>query len=273
MRLSSLGVSTLIHVLVLALFLVPGTGAARRMAPRPVPSLPVVMALVELHTKKTPVVDHGTVPIPRRTAAPTPRPAPTPKPPKVAARPTPKPSPSEHPEKRIFDELRKYKEYTGMTDEQIRNMPLPPGMKSWGDVLAMTQSLDRLNWSSMPPQLGSQSATASPVFGFFGWAPPGLATTTDFMGGPHREQVDGRWRFAFQYYGTVMVAEWAEGAAAARVAYFPFGGKPDEQHVFDIPVLPTDEELSGQMIGQFTLISLGQPPMPVPGAAMSSSGR
>lgn len=271
MRLGALGASTLVHLLMLGVFVLPGTTAVRRMAPRPVPSLPVVMALVELE-KKAPVQDHGTVPIPRPTPAATPKPKPT-QAPKVAAKPTPKPSPSEDPQKKIFDELRKYKEYTGMTDEQIRKLPLPPGMKSWGEVLAMTRNLDRLNWSSMPPDLGSKSATASPVFGFFGWAPPGLADTTDYMGGPQRELVDGRWRFAFQYYGTVMVAEWNDGAAAARVAYYPHGGKPDEKHAFDVPVMPTDEELSGQMIAQYTLISLGQAPMPVPGAAMSTSGR
>ncbi|MNX99603.1 hypothetical protein D3C86_1320620 [compost metagenome] len=126
----------------------------------------------------------------------------------------------------------------------------------------MTKELDKLDWTQPPPDTGDKTKKVSGG-GFFGWAPSGLGQSTEYMGGPAREQVDGKWRYAFQYFGTVMVAEWVEGADVAKVAYYPYGQKPDESKTFEISVKAKDEDMSAEMITQYTLISMGQAPMPV----------
>lgn len=276
MRLGSIGASLVVHALVLGVLVIPGTtSAARRAMPLPAPTPNVTMALIEL-AKIQPKIQPpqtGTIQYPKKKKPEPPKLAKRvePKTPaKVAAKPTPRPTPrpSADPNKKLFDALRQHPQFAGMTDEQIRNTPLPPGMKDWKQVLAMTGKLDELDWTQPPPDTGKAGATAS-VGGFFGWAPPGLGQSTDYMGAAKRELVDGKWRFAFQYYGTVMVAEWPDGAFAAKVAYYPYGAKPEEGKTFDVPVPTSDEDLSAQMIGQYTLISMGMPPAPVPSAAAS----
>lgn len=272
MRLGSIGASLLVHALVLGVLVIPGTSAARRALPLPVPTPNVTMALIELAKlqPKLQAPDQGTIHYPRKKKKEAPpkvakRPV---KPLKVAAKPTPRPTPhpTEDPNKKLFDALRKYPQFAGMTDDEIRRMPLPPGMKDWKEVLAMTGKLDDLDWTQPPPETSPREASAS-VGGFFGWAPPSIGQTAEYVGGAKRERVDGKWHFAFQYSGTIMVAEWPDDAYAAKVAYYPYGGKPEEGKTFDVPVVATDEDLSAHMIAQFTLISMGMPPQPVPSAA------
>ncbi|MBO9541881.1 hypothetical protein J7643_14935 [bacterium] len=284
MRIGSFGASLLIHALVLGALVFPAGSAARRVPPMPLPTPNITVALVALEKlqPKTVEIKKGTIQYPDKKK-PEPKPTPTPKPaatPKVAAKPTPapakvatkpKPAPTPRPtpsakpvdkDHATFEALRQYKEYAGLTDEQIRKMPLPPGMKDWKSVLAMTKELDKLDWTQPPPDTGDKTKKVSGG-GFFGWAPSGLGQSTEYMGGPAREQVDGKWRYAFQYFGAVMVAEWVEGADVAKVAYYPYGQKPDESKTFEISVKPKDEDMSAEMIAQYTLISMGQAPMPV----------
>lgn len=275
MRLGSLGASVLVHALVLGVLAIPATSAVRRIMPQPLPTPQVTMALVELAKlqPKLQAPQQGTIQYPKKKKEPPKvekRPDPKPQPAKVAAKPTPKPTPrpTEDPNQKIFDALRQHPQFAGMTDDEIRNMPLPPGMKDWKQVLAMTGKLDELDWTQAPPDTGNKDATAS-VGGFFGWAPPVIGETAEYVGGAKRELVNGKWRFAFQYSNTIMVAEWAENAFVAKVAYYPYGGKPEESKTFDIAVQPRDEDMSAHMIGQYTLISMGLPPEPVPSAAAS----
>ncbi|HEY9898734.1 MAG TPA: hypothetical protein V6D00_06090 [Pantanalinema sp.] len=278
MRIGSFGASLLIHALVIGALVFPAGSAARRVKPLPLPTPNITVALVELARLRPKALEThtGTIKYPEKKKKhqphkPAPAPKATPTPAKVAAKPkptpkpTPLPTPSAKPVEKdheTFEALRKYKEYAGLTDEQIRKMPLPPGMKDWKSVLAMTKELDKLDWTQPPPDTGDKEKKVSGG-GFFGWAPSGLGQTAEYMGGPAREQVDGKWRYAFQYFGTVMVAEWTEGATAAKVAYYPFGQKPDEAKTFEVPVKPRDEDMSAAMIGQFYLISAGQAPLPV----------
>lgn len=276
MRIGSLGASLLIHALLLGALVVPAGSAVRRAQPLPLPTPNITVALVELAKLQPKALETktGTIKYPQKKKKQEPPKKkvvvkPKPQPVKVAAKPkpvlTPKATPlPKQPDKdhATFEALRKYKEYAGLTDEQLRKMPLPPGMKDWKSVLAMTQELDKLDWTQPPPDTGDKAKKASGG-GFFGWAPSGLGQTAEFMGGPAREQVDGKWRYAFQYFGTVMVAEWVEGAATAKVAYYPFGQKPDEARTFEVSVKPRDEDMSAEMIGQYTLISMGQAPVPV----------
>jgi hypothetical protein len=269
MRIGSFGASLLIHALVLGALVFPAGSAARRIKPLPMPTPNITVALVELaklHPKAL-ETHTGTIKYPEKKAEP-PKAKPAPRPTPVAAKPkpTPKPTPTPTPKQQdkehaTFEALRKYKEYAGLTDEQIRKMPLPPGMKDWKSVLAMTQELDKLDWTQPPPDTGDKADKKVSGGGFFGWAPSGLGQTSEYMGGPAREQVDGKWRYAFQYFGTVLVAEWTEGAATAKVAYYPFGQKPDESKTFEILVKSTDEDMSALMIAQISLINMGQPPL------------
>lgn len=266
MRAGSLGASLLTHALILGAFVLPGGGRAHLPPPSKVPPQLVLIELAKLQTK-LPTPDQGTIRYPKKKKK---------LPVKVAEKPeikpTPKPQPTPDPNHKIFDELRRNKQFANLTDEQIRKMPLPPGMKDWKDVLAMTQSLDKLDWTQAPPDTGENVASAS-IGGFFGWAPAQLDQSDIYFGSGNakRELVGGTWRFAFQYFGTVMVAEWKEGSSIAKVAYYPKGGKPDEAKTFDILVKPTDEEVSGEMIAQFTLISQGKSPQPVPTAVSSAN--
>ncbi|HEY9854932.1 MAG TPA: hypothetical protein V6D05_04280 [Stenomitos sp.] len=280
MRLGSIGASLLVHSLVLGVLLIPGTSAARRVMPLPVATPNVTMALIDLAKLQTKlhVPDRGTIQYPKKKKHPEPPkvakrpepPKPT-KPVKVAAKPMPKPTPhpSVDPDHKLFDELRKNPQFAGMTDEQIRNMPLPAGMKDWKQVLAMTGKLDNLDWTQPPPDTGKKEASASLGGGFFGWAPPSIGQTAEYVGGPKRELVDGKWHFAFQYSGTIMVAEWPDNGFVAKVAYYPYGSKPEQGKTFEIPVVATDEDMSAHMIAQYTLISMGMPPEPVPTSAAS----
>ncbi len=276
MRFGSLGASILVHTLVLGILAIPAASSVRRIMPQPMPTPHVTMALVELAKlqPKLQTPQQGTIQYPKKKKKEPPqvakRPDPKPQAAKVAAKPAPKPTPrpTEDPNKKIFDALRKHPQFAGMTDEQIRNMPLPPGMKDWKQVLAMTGKLDELDWTQAPPDTVTKEATGS-AGGFFGWAPPMIGQTAEYVGGAKRELVNGKWRFAFQYSNTIMVAEWAETAFVAKVAYYNYGGKPEESRTFEIPVVPRDEDMSAHMITQYTLISMGLPPEPVPSAAAS----
>lgn len=275
MRIGSFGASLLLHALVLGALVVPAGSAVRRAQPLPLPTPNFTVALVELAKLQPKALETktGTIKYPHKKKKQEPPKKvalkPKPQPVKVAAKPKPAPTPKATPvpkspdkDHATFEALRKYKEYAGLTDEQIRKMPLPPGMKDWKSVLAMTKELDKLDWTQPPPDTGDKAKQVSGG-GFFGWAPSGLGQSAEFMGGPAREQVDGKWRYAFQYFGVVMVAEWTEGAASAKVAYYPFGQKPDEGKTFEVSVKPRDEDMSAEMIGQYTLISMGQAPVPV----------
>lgn len=250
----------------------PPPGGTLPIAPTPRPSLA---------PRPTP---HPTPrPSPGPTARPTPGPTPTPLP-RATIRPTPLPTPrilstpSARPslapstvpssppippavdDHAVFEVLRRDPAFRGMTDEQIRKTPLPPGMTSWREVLKMTGQLDQLDWTGTPPQTGQDAATGSA--GFFGWAPTGLGGDAYTMGAARRERVGATWRFAFQYTDVVLVAEWPEGATVARVAHYAFGGRPDPAKVFEVKVRPDDAAMTGDMIAQLTLIRMGMPPVP-----------
>jgi|GEM_PF-3560075 hypothetical protein len=284
MRLGSYGASILLHALVLGLFVVPGTGRpAPRALPEAQPTPNVTMLLLQLDREASkPVEQPGTIQYPHHRKKPPAKAAKLPPktPVKVAAKPSPKPTPTPTPapkvnrDHKIFEALRKFDQFKGMTDEQIRKMPLPPGMKSWQEVLAMNGSLDKLDWTAKPPdtgQEGSGSATAS--FGFqFGWAPPAIGPTDSTIKGTGR-QLNGRtWQFAYQYLDTMIVAAWPDGVAVATVAYYPAGGKPDQAKTFQVAVKPAaqdpgDGDLIAAITTQYLLIKNGLPPQPVPSAA------
>ena len=268
MRATAFGASLAIHALVLGLFLLPGGG--RASTPPPPPPL-MLLEAARLQPKIQPVRSlpkQGSIHFPRKKkrivkVAVKPHPSPT---------PPPRPKPTLDPDHKIFQALRRYKQFANLTDAQIRKMPLPPGMKNWQDVLAMTQSLDKLDWTQAPPDTGDKTASASSG-GFFSWAPAQLAQSGIYMGdgGAKRQLVNGQWHYAFQYFGTVMVAQWKDGDSIATVAYYATGSKPDPTKTFEVTITPTDDGLTGQMIAQYTLISMGKPPAPASASTTLSS--
>lgn len=276
MRLGPLGASLFVHGLFIGLLLVPATGAVRQAPSLPIPTPNVTMALVDLAKlqAKPPAPPTGTIQYPKKKKRPAVKLVPMPKIVKVVAKPTPQPPPrpkSNQDERKIFEALRKADpSFAKMTDEQIRKLPLPPGMKSWSDVLAMTSNLDKLDWTHAPPDTVDKTAASASAGGFFGWAPPNIKDDAVYMGALKREEANGTWHFTFQYFGSVLVAEWAEGETVAKVAYYPINGKPDAAKTFSIAVASSDEQLAAEMQAQFGLISQGMPPAPVPTASGTS---
>lgn len=276
MRLGPLGASLFVHGLLMGLLLVPATGAVRQAPSLPMPTPNVTMALVDLAKlqAKPLAPPTGTIQYPRKKKHLMAKVAPKPTIVKVAAKPTPRPSPLPKPnqdERKIFEALRKADpSFAKMTDDQIRKLPLPPGMKSWADVLAMTGNLDKLDWTHAPPDTVDKTAASASAGGFFGWAPPNIKDDAVYMGALKREEVNGTWHFTFQYFGSVLVAEWQEGETVAKVAYYPINGKPEAAKTFSIAVATSDEDLAAEMQAQFGLISQGLPPAPVPTASSAT---
>lgn len=279
MRIGSVGASLLIHGFLLGILVIPG-GRMVASLPMPLPTPNVTMLLVELSKQAPkPVVRPGTIQYPHKrkkrpvAIAPKPRPAPV----KVAIKPTPAPTPKprEDRDHKVFEALRRSKEFAGMTDEQIRKMPLPPGMKSWQDVLAMTGNLDKLDWTTMPPDTVDKTA-ASGSAGLFGWAPVIWGLDKQAIGGTGRQLTNGRWQFVYQFQDMMYVAEWPDGAVAATVAYYPAGSRPDPGKTFQVAVKPADKDpgdrdLIGDITTQYLLIKNGLPPNPLPSAVSSSA--
>ncbi|MEB3283758.1 MAG: hypothetical protein VKN33_00530 [Candidatus Sericytochromatia bacterium] len=50
--------------------------------------------------------------------------------------------------------MRKIPYFAQMTDEQLRHIPLPPGIKDWGEIQGLNQQLDSLQWLFLPPETG-----------------------------------------------------------------------------------------------------------------------
>lgn len=51
--------------------------------------------------------------------------------------------------------LKKNPNFKNWSDERLKSIPLPPGMKSWKEVDKMTNTLDSMNWGWTPPELGN----------------------------------------------------------------------------------------------------------------------
>jgi hypothetical protein len=82
---------------------------------------------------------------------------------KPAAKPTPKPTPRATPdpaEQRRFSQMRRIPYFATMTDAQLRQQRLPPGLKDWGEVAGVTQQLDDIRWLFLPPETGVAGSPA-----------------------------------------------------------------------------------------------------------------
>ncbi|MEB3197618.1 MAG: hypothetical protein VKP62_10490 [Candidatus Sericytochromatia bacterium] len=158
--------------------------------------VPVVIPVAIVAPQPTPTPRprpraQGDLPVrPRHTPAPTPTPTPRPTPmakpsPRPSATPTPRPTmrpttlptpPATRREAEQFAKMRRIPYFAKMTDAQLRQFPMPPGLKDWGEVERIGKQLDGLQWLFLPPETGiaaSPDAHASTAL----WAPdvPGVS--------------------------------------------------------------------------------------------------
>jgi hypothetical protein len=111
-------------------------------APVPQQQKPPQAPRPETAPRPRPVAQRPVVKAPVRTAA---RPVTRPTPP--AIRPTPRPTPT--PDKLTV--LRRYPEFQTMTDEQIRQLELPPGLKNWDEFAKLAQDIGLFRGAAPPP--------------------------------------------------------------------------------------------------------------------------
>lgn len=147
----------------------------------PVPASPTPTPRPRPRARGDLLVPASPLPTPALTPTPTPRPSPsaTPSPrpstkPTPAPKRTPTPRPSLAPnEAEKFAKMRRIPYFAKMSDEQLRKMPLPPGLKDWGEVQGLNQQLDGLQWLFLPPETGPATAAVPSLWdpGVEGFAP------------------------------------------------------------------------------------------------------
>ncbi len=162
------GISAGLHLtLLIALVLWPAS---------PPPSAPVNapirVSLIPI-PPKAPVKEKAVTPVPPQTTAPQPakpETAPLPKPvarrhvvksptrtavkpqarpTQAAVRPTPSPTPTPIPDQLTI--LRRYPDFQAMTDEQIRALELPPGLKNWDEFAKLAKDIGLFQGAAPPP--------------------------------------------------------------------------------------------------------------------------
>jgi hypothetical protein len=62
-----------------------------------------------------------------------------------------------------FQVMRSIPYFSTMSDEELREQRIPPGMHSWGEVTVMGKRLDGLNWLFLPPETGPARVDADGV--------------------------------------------------------------------------------------------------------------
>lgn len=229
--------SFLIHGLLLTSILaVPARGGRR--GPKP-PALSekeriVYTALVKqaMKAKPIPVAAKGPIAIQKKKKKETAKVA---KVDKKPVAPTPTPPPSAPDEKEKLSILKKY--YPNLSDQEIKDFKLPPGVKDWKEFDSITALLDQQNWLGVPPELASGSAQASGSVGILDALADLLAPFDQQEGLDSSIQKRGDTTVMVCQYGDMMfVAQWKEGEALARVNYFAHGKSLDPAKSFTIPV-------------------------------------
>ncbi|HBN09343.1 MAG TPA: hypothetical protein DD435_12080 [Cyanobacteria bacterium UBA8530] len=155
----------------------------------------------------------------------------------VALKPSPSPSPPPKDEKVAI--LKKIPYFAGWTEADLKNLELPPGIKDWNELAAVTAVLDKQNWLGAPPELSHQASASQQATD----SSDPLAAISDLLAGFKSEDnlgwkirtVGDRNEMAFQYIDMMFIARWKEGEPVARVFYFPFGGKESDK-AFEVPV-------------------------------------
>jgi hypothetical protein len=174
----------------------------------------------------------------------------------VALKPSPSPSPPPKNEKVAI--LKKLPYFAGWSEADLKNLELPPGIKDWNELAAVTAVLDKQNWLGAPPELSHQASASLPATD----SSDPLAAISDLLAGFKSQDnlgwkirvVGGSNEMAFQYIDMMFVARWKEGEKTARVCYFPFGGKESDK-AFEVPVdtAPDQKDREANLVAQIII--------------------
>jgi hypothetical protein len=270
------GMSFLAHGLTVgavALVLAFQPAGKRKQAPPPVP-VPVVIVTPAPASTPKPLpkavgdllVKASPTPVPTPSATPTPKPSPSATPkakptPKATPKPTPKPTPKVSKEQAQFKQMRKIPYFSKMSDAELRKQKLPPGMKSWDEVMEMGKKLDGLNWLFLPPETGK------PPSGAPGANVPTAAPSEVPSAMPSPvESVDpeGNHSLTFAMEKTVFLVNWKDGDEKATVLYKPEDAPEDEpQKTFQVPYSADREKFMADIYNGY-VEALFNPPSPNP---------
>lgn len=138
--------------------------------------------------------------------------------------------------------MRKFFTYfNGMTHAQLRKQPMPPGVKTWDDVVGIAQALNMLPEFVPPPtNLSPDPNAPSPT------PQPSASASESPVPRPSPlefDEPDGSHALALQVIdGTVVTIHWKDDATTATVVYQLSDGNIPPG-TFDVPYLENHERL------------------------------
>lgn len=183
-------------------------------------------------------------PTPQPSARTSPKPQVTPTPTKrVTSRPTRRvwatPIPSIRPvvpavneaERAEFQVMRSIPYFARMSDDELRQQRIPPGMRSWQEVVLMGKRLDALNWLFLPPETVRRSdvspAPASPL--------PSNLIPENWPSPIASRDPDGSETVRFAVTEGWLVARWQAGASVVTVS-LEIANADTPRVVYEVPL-------------------------------------
>ncbi len=165
------------------------------------------------------------------SAKPLPSPTPTPKvviTPKPEKTPDNKKSPSSEETVKIAI-LRKQPYFKNWSEERLKKLKLPPGMKSWNEAVKLTEYFDKeYNWTFTPPQLGApspnpDSTPESNPYESISPTPETSVTPSPVPWKEYKEVPEAR-NYEIRFYKdkTGFIATFKEEEKIIEISYFPF---------------------------------------------------
>lgn len=116
--------------------------------------------------------------------------------------------------------LRKNPYFKNWSDDRIKKLELPPGMKDWSEVEKMTQYLDtQYNWTYTPPNLGDENKNSWKEF-----------------------NINNNFQIRFLFEKVVFIAEFQEEKNIVFITYFNKNDQVNEN--FDLPKDIKDENIN-----------------------------
>lgn len=189
--------------------------------------------------------------------SPTPKPTPTPQPtPVINSTPapysTPKPVATKKPVKQLDKKeqeklkkekedkikiatLKKYDYFKNWSDERIKRLPLPPGMKSWDEAKKLTDYFDKeYNWTTTPPNLGDQSTNKNQDINPYETPSPTSPTPSEDPFTPKWKEYKNETNpklYDIRFYkdDTAFIATFDEEQKSIDVSYFSFDANTESQ--------------------------------------------
>ncbi|MBC7541895.1 MAG: hypothetical protein H7338_04115 [Candidatus Sericytochromatia bacterium] len=121
-------------------------------APQPVSKPAQAPAPKAVAQKPATVANKPAAPKPAPVAPVKPAQKPQPRPTRIPeVRPTPRPTPTPRPQPDQVAILRKYPEFKDLSDEELRKMELPPGLKNWDEFAKVAKDIGLFRVDGPPP--------------------------------------------------------------------------------------------------------------------------